>query len=157
MGKEKDPSADEVQREILAQQKFSMAGAIGRAGSGLMKGESPFSRQEQAIAVLTQWIDQQTTDPSGALKSILRRRVQSNELLLANHHAVAAGDATKTSINLLQGLILDLQHLGRASLNAHPAERALFHVDREFAGFVVQAVFNCHDPPAFQRPLLLLM
>ena len=85
MGKEKDPSADEVQREILAQQKFSMAGAIGRAGSGLMKGESPFSRQEQAIAVLTQWIDQQTTDPSGALKSILRRRVQSNELLLANH------------------------------------------------------------------------
>ena len=85
MGKEKDPSADEIQREMLAQQKFSIAGAIGRAGSGLMKGESPFSPQEQAIAVLTQWIDQHTSDPSGALKSILRRRVRSSELLLASH------------------------------------------------------------------------
>ena len=85
MDKEKDPSADEVQREMHAQQKFSIATAIGRAGGGLMKGESPFSQQEQAITVLTQWIDQQTPDPSGALKSILRRRVRSNELLLANH------------------------------------------------------------------------
>ena len=85
MGKEKDPSADEIQREILAQQKFSIAGVIDRAGSGLMKGESPFSRQEQAITLLTQWIDQHTSDPSGALKSILRRRVRSSELLLASH------------------------------------------------------------------------
>ena len=85
MGKKKDPSADDVQREMLAQQKFNMASAIGRAGSGLMKGESPVSQQEQAIILLTQWIDQQTPDPSGALKSILRRRVRNNELLLANH------------------------------------------------------------------------
>ncbi len=85
MDKEKDPSADEVQREMHAQQKFSIATAIGRAGGGLMKGESPISQQEQTITVLTQWIDQRTSDPSGALKSILRRRVRSNELLLANH------------------------------------------------------------------------
>ena len=85
MSKEQDPSTDEVQREMPAQQKFSMAGAIGRAGSGLMKGESPVSQQEQAITVLTQWIDQQTPDPSGALKSMLRRRVRGNELLVACH------------------------------------------------------------------------
>jgi hypothetical protein len=85
MGKKKDPGADEVQREILSQQKFSVATAIGRAGSGLIKGESPFSRQAQAITMLTQWIDQQTPDLSGALKSILCRRVRNNELLLANH------------------------------------------------------------------------
>ena len=85
MGKEKDPSVDEVQSELLAQQKFSIATAIGRAGGGLIKGGSPFSQQEQAIIVLTQWIDQQTPDPSGALKSMLRRGVRSNELLLANH------------------------------------------------------------------------
>ena len=87
MGKRKDqdPSTDEVQREIRAQQKFNMASAIGRAGSGLMKGESPVSQQEQAIILLTQWIDQQTPDPSGALKSILRRQVQSNQLLVARH------------------------------------------------------------------------
>ena len=85
MGKEKDPRDEEIQREMLAQQKFSIAGAIGRAGSGLMKGESPFSRQEQAITLLSQWIDQYTPDPSGALKSILCRYVRSSELLLANH------------------------------------------------------------------------
>ena len=85
MGKEKDPSDDEMQHEILAQQKFTMASAINRAGAGLMKGESPFSPQDQAISILTQWIDQQISDPSGALKSVLCRQVRSNELLLARH------------------------------------------------------------------------
>ena len=85
MSKKQNPSNDVMQREMRVQQKFSMAGAIGRAGSGLMKGESPVSQQEQSIAMLTQWIDQHTPDPSGALKSILRRRVRSNELLVARH------------------------------------------------------------------------
>jgi len=84
MSKDQDPSSDEVQREILAQQKFSMASAISRAGSGLMKGESPISQQEQAIIELTQWIDQQTSDPSGALKSILRRQVRGNQPLVVS-------------------------------------------------------------------------
>ena len=48
MGKKPDSGNDEIQREILAQQKFSMASAISRAGSGLMKGGSPVSPQEQA-------------------------------------------------------------------------------------------------------------
>lgn len=85
MGKDQDPSSDEIQREIRNQQKFSMAGAIGRAGSGLMKGESPVSQQEQAITLLTQWINQHTSDPSGALKSILRRQVRDNYLLVGRH------------------------------------------------------------------------
>lgn len=85
MSKKQNISNDEVQRELCVQQKFSMAGAIGRAGSGLMKGGSPVSQQEQSITVLTQWIDQHTQDPSGALKSILRRRVRDNELLVARH------------------------------------------------------------------------
>ena len=84
MGDEQDPNIDEVQREMRARQKFSMAGAIGRSGSGLMKGESPVSQQEQALAALTQWIDQKVSNPSGALKSILRRRVRSSNLL-ASH------------------------------------------------------------------------
>ena len=85
MDKDRDQNADEVQREIVVRQKFSIAGAIGRAGRGLMKGASPVSRQKQAITLLTQWVDQQTPDPSGALKSILRRRVRNNELLLERH------------------------------------------------------------------------
>ncbi len=85
MAKDNDPSDEEIQRELRAQQKFSMASAIGRAGSGLMKGASPVSRQEQASIELTQWIDQQTSDPSGALKSILRRQVRGNQLLIEGH------------------------------------------------------------------------
>ena len=85
MSKEQDPSTDEIQREMRVQQKFSMARAIGRAGKGLMKGESPVSQQDQTITVLMQWIEQQLPDPSGALKSILRRRVRGNELLVMRH------------------------------------------------------------------------
>jgi len=85
MGEEHDPSIDEVQREMRAQQKFNIAGAIGRAGSGLLKGESPVSPQEQASTVLTQWIDQHTPDSPGALKSVLRRRVRGDEVLVAHH------------------------------------------------------------------------
>ena len=85
MGKDQEPDNDEIQREILAQQKFSMASAISRAGSGLMKGESPISQQEQAIIELTQWIDQQASDPSGALKSILQRQVRVAQPLVVNH------------------------------------------------------------------------
>ena len=85
MGKDQDSNSDEIQREIRKQQKFNMAGAISRAGSGLMKGESPVSQQEQAITFLTQWIDQHTSDPSGALKSILRRQVRDNDLLVGRH------------------------------------------------------------------------
>ena len=84
MGKDQDPNKDEIQREILAQKKISLASAISRAESGLMKGESPISQQEQAIIELTQWIDQQASDPSGALKSILRRQVRGNQPLVAN-------------------------------------------------------------------------
>lgn len=85
MSKKRDSSPEDVQREIRAQQKFSMTGAIGRAGSGLMKGASPVSQQEQAFTLLTQWIDQHIPDPAGAMKSILRRRVRGNDLLLARH------------------------------------------------------------------------
>jgi len=83
MSKKQNPDKEKVQAELRAQQKFSVAGAIGRAGEGLMKGESPVSEQEQAIALVAQWIDANTQDPSGALKAILRRKVQDNELLVA--------------------------------------------------------------------------
>jgi len=75
----------EMQREMLSQQKFTMQGAINRAGASLMKGKSPISSQDQAISMLTRWIDQQVSDPSGALKSVLCRQVRNNELLLGRH------------------------------------------------------------------------
>jgi len=97
MSKKQNPKKDVIQRELREQQKFSMAGAIGRAGSGLMKGESPISPLEQSITALTQLIDQHTPDPSGALKSVLCRRVRDNELLVARH--------LKQPCNVLQEII----------------------------------------------------
>ena len=81
----KETSKNTIQSELRVQQKFSIAGAIGRAGSGLMKGESPVSQQERSIILLTQWIDHHTPDPSGALKSILRRSVRGSELLVGRN------------------------------------------------------------------------
>ncbi len=66
-----------IEQELRQQQKFTVAGAIGRAGKGLMKGASPISVQEQACKILQQWIQGHVPDPSGALKEILKRRVQA--------------------------------------------------------------------------------
>ncbi len=68
---------NDIEKELRQQQRFTVAGAIGRAGKGLMKGASPISLQEQARKVLQEWIQRHVPDPSGALKEILRRRVKA--------------------------------------------------------------------------------
>ncbi len=67
----------QIEKELRGQTKFSLGGAIGRAGKGLMKGASPISPQEQASKTLQEWINVNTPDPSGALKEILRRRIRT--------------------------------------------------------------------------------
>ncbi len=67
----------QIEKELRGQTKFSIGGAIGRAGKGLMKGASPISPQEQASKTLQEWINVNTSDPSGALKDILKRRVRT--------------------------------------------------------------------------------
>ena len=67
----------QIEKELRGQTKFSIGGAIGRAGKGLMKGASPISPQEQASKTLQEWINVNTSDPSGALKEILKRRVRT--------------------------------------------------------------------------------
>ncbi len=67
----------QIEKELRGQTKFSISGAIGRAGKGLMKGASPISPQEQASKTLQEWINVNTSDPSGALKDILKRRVRT--------------------------------------------------------------------------------
>ena len=75
----KETSEDKIEKEARSEQKFSIAGAIGRAGKGLLKGASPVSPQSQAIKVLEEWVNQNVSDPSGALKSVLRRKIRSVE------------------------------------------------------------------------------
>ncbi len=85
MPDDQDSENDGIQRELRARQKFSVAGAIGRAGSGLLKGESPIPRQVQTTTEIIRFIDQNTPASKGALKSILRRRVKQNQAAVERH------------------------------------------------------------------------
>jgi hypothetical protein len=83
--KSKRPSeADaELERQMLADRKFTMAEAIGRlAGPGAMKGASPVDRMQQAVAEIQEYINQHLADAAGALSSVLLRNVRESELLL---------------------------------------------------------------------------
>ncbi len=80
-----DQDDDQIQKELRNKQRFSMAGAIGRAASGAMKGASPIPLRDQAIHALCDLVDQQLRDPSGALKSMLKRRIKNNGPLVDQH------------------------------------------------------------------------
>lgn len=68
----KAPSIQPLFREIRAQRKFTIAEAIGREGSGLMKGESAIPRPLRAIAQMNQFITQHTCDPSSCVITVLQ-------------------------------------------------------------------------------------
>lgn len=76
--------ADEaLEREIRQGRKFSLAEAIGRlAGPGMMKGESPATRKQQADAVIESYLNGHLL--GGELCAVLFRQVRESELLLHN-------------------------------------------------------------------------
>jgi hypothetical protein len=85
----------ELEREIRAERKFSLAEAIGRmAGGGMMKGASPVSPKQQAEGVIEDYLRCNLIDAGGVLGAVLLRRVGESDLLLADHDhplAVLAG------------------------------------------------------------------
>lgn len=85
MSADQETSLENVQGEVRMQQTFTLEGAIGRAAGGAMKGASPVPRLDQAMTELIRFVNQHTHDPSGALKSILRRRIQAGEVIVGQH------------------------------------------------------------------------
>jgi len=81
---ERSTEADaDLQREMLAGREFTLAEAIGRlAGPGMMKGVSPVSRMQQAIAEIQEYLSRHLADAAGALSGVLLRQVKESELLL---------------------------------------------------------------------------
>ncbi|MGB3787546.1 MAG: hypothetical protein WA949_06020 [Phormidesmis sp.] len=65
------PFNDELQREILAERKFSLAEAIGREGGSFMKGESAVPRPLRAANAIRQFIATRSSDPASALATEL--------------------------------------------------------------------------------------
>ncbi|MBF0186596.1 MAG: hypothetical protein HQL50_01575 [Magnetococcales bacterium] len=78
MSTDQDNEDDEIQKELRAQQKFSMSGAIGRSAGGAMKGASPIPERDQVVNALVRFSNDSVRDASGALKSLIKRRIKTN-------------------------------------------------------------------------------
>ena len=76
---------DELEREIRAQRKFSLAEAIGRMGGDLLKGASPVTGKRQAELVLERYLRKNLSDAEGALQVALQRRLKESEVLLKGY------------------------------------------------------------------------
>jgi hypothetical protein len=75
----------ELEREIRANRKFTLAEAIGRmAGPGAMKGVSPVTLKQQAEVVIQEFLGQHLADSAGALPRVMLRQVSESKLLLDN-------------------------------------------------------------------------
>jgi hypothetical protein len=69
-----------LEREIRAERKFTLAEAIGRiAGPGMMKGVSPVSGMQQAVAEIQSYLSRHS---GGDLPWVFLRHVKESELLL---------------------------------------------------------------------------
>jgi hypothetical protein len=74
----------ELERQIRAEREFTLSEAIGRlAGPGAMKGASPVTRKQQAVAEIQEYLNRHLTDGSGALTGVLLRQVRESERLLS--------------------------------------------------------------------------
>lgn len=74
-----------IEREIRQGRSFSLNEAIGREGGTWFKGESAVPRLSQITAEITNFIDHNVSDVSGALRTTLRRRIKENQRLVAEH------------------------------------------------------------------------
>lgn len=75
----------QLEREIRAERKFTLAEAIGRlAGSGSMKGASPVTAKQQAVSAIETWLREHMEDAGGALMVVLLRRISASERLINN-------------------------------------------------------------------------
>jgi hypothetical protein len=81
--KQRSEADAELERQIRAERKFTLAEAIGRlAGPGAMKGASPITRTQQAAAEIQEYLERHMADASGSLCGVLLRHVAESDLLL---------------------------------------------------------------------------
>ena len=73
------------EREVRQRRTFSLGEAIGREGGDFLKGGSTVPRLVQITAEITNFVDHNVSDVSGALRAILHRRIKTNEVLVAKH------------------------------------------------------------------------
>ncbi|MDH3523540.1 MAG: hypothetical protein OES32_08125 [Acidobacteriota bacterium] len=98
----KPPQASdaEIEREIRASRKASVADAIARSAAGLLKGTSPVTRKQQAEAEIESLLEQHLHDTEGALAIVLLREVAGSAVLLESYD-----DPTAALRRVVEGLL----------------------------------------------------
>ena len=104
-----------IKREILSGREFSLAEAIGREGGNFLKGESPVPKLAQAIAQLQMFINQNLSDPSGALQAVLYNWVKTDSRVSQhlNSPLIALNEILSTLIDnqsLLHEFVRQVDH-----------------------------------------------
>ncbi|WP_008316787.1 hypothetical protein [Leptolyngbya sp. PCC 6406] len=99
-----DLTADQaLTQEILAGRTFSLADAIGRAGSGFLKGESTLPRLVRAQLEINGFINQHLIDVPGALQATLHQWVQADAAGISQHLEFPLG----ALVNLLSHILAE--------------------------------------------------
>ena len=97
---ERSTEADaDLEREIRAERKFTLAEAIGRmAGPGMMNGVSPVSGMQQAVAEIESYLSRHS---GGGLPGVFLRYVTESELLIHGfrHPLVVLADFVQKVLN----------------------------------------------------------
>lgn len=74
-----------IEDELRSRRKFTMADGIGQNAKGMFKDVSVVPALTQAQTEICQFVRSNVNDSSGALVSVLERRVKSSDSLVANH------------------------------------------------------------------------
>jgi len=74
-----------IEREARAGRKFTLADVIGQKGGSFFEGESPVPKLARAEAALCRFVDDHVKDPSGALRSVLKRSIRTSEPVVGKH------------------------------------------------------------------------
>ncbi len=92
----------ELEREVRARRKFSVAEALGRSAGDLIKGASPVALRRQAALEIELYLEQGLTDTEGALRVVLSRRVRESEGLLEDGYEDPLGALGRLTTSLLE-------------------------------------------------------
>ena len=75
----------EVEQEARRDRKTDLAGALGQAAAGNLKGASPVARNQQVLAEIEFLLEAGLRDADGSLRRTILARLQSDPVLLARN------------------------------------------------------------------------
>lgn len=116
----------ELEREIRAGRKFTLAEAIGRLGADLMKGASPVTRKRQAELLIEEYLSTHLRDNDGALIVVVLRFARQSDLPSETLEYPLEGLA-----RLVENLLESDRRL-RALVRAVDAEWGRMYLERPF-------------------------